>query len=73
MRIDHSSSMVKILAVLLILVATWSLLAVKGNFVRSCSVEPQTVDVVVGSTFSVQIWLRNLDTGYMTSFYFTIS
>ena len=48
------------------------ILAVKGQS-RSCSVEPQTIDVLKGDTFTVKIWIRNVDSGYMNNFYFLLS
>jgi hypothetical protein len=47
-------------------------LTVKGQ-TRSCSVEPQTINVAEGDTFTVKIWIRNVDFGFMNSFYFILS
>ncbi len=58
--------------VLLVLVVTSGLvLPARGNGQSTIAVEPQTVDVTVGSNFSIDISIRNV--GYMLSFHFKIT
>jgi hypothetical protein len=61
-----------IFSILLAFAILSPIFAVKGQ-TRSCSVEPQTIDVMKGNTFTVKVWIRNVDSGYMNNFYFTLS
>lgn len=65
---------ISLIFLILLVFAVFSgpIFAVKGQS-RSCSVEPQTIDVLKGDTFTVKIWIRNVDSGDMDSFWFLLS
>ena len=73
MRVAQRSRLLSALSVALVILAV-SAGTVSANYEYNwCSVEPQSQNVAVGSSFTVNVWIRKLLAGLMNHFYFHIS
>lgn len=60
-------------ALLTIIVSGLSLPVSAGNGIAKIVVEPRIIDISVSSTFTIDIWIRDLSSDFMQEFDFTIT